>query len=363
MLSSYIKQASGDTGTVPVDKRTQQHEATKYDAVSASRSILSSYLSIASDTGTVKKQVGVPVDHTVITKGGDRTGAHNSFSRGGGTGWRNFVGAFDDDEFVNTAPVAGAQNVRKSSHAIEHSSRDNDASSPSSQLFRMPEPLYSPLSPTSNQPLRLHVGELDEPSATKQLSSSIGMFHSSIKAADAQFSSKRVSFEPLQHAPPPQDSAIIMATEHLQDRVQQLTKKCDDTEDAMRGLIQAHAVEISLIRAEVDMVTSENSRLRLEVAQLQASSHAFVCILLPSHYPCSVATPNLRVRAIPYATSTTDCSCSLWNSPIILKAVMLLLQTLDLSWSKYTGHSPPQFLHASPLFACNSSLISSAEVA
>jgi hypothetical protein len=266
-----MKQASeGPGSTAGTDKRAQRHDGTKYDAVSASRSILSSYLSIASDTGVGK-------NHAAANQSarGDRTGGHNSFSRGGGTGWSNFVGAFDDDEFVNTAPVAGAQNVRKSAHVMDHSNRVDDASSPASvQSFRMPEPLYSPLSPSSNQPLRLHMGELDQPSATKPLSASIGMFRSSIKATDSQFASKRVVFEPLQHLPPPQDSAIITATEQLQDRVQQLTKKCEDTEDAMRGVIQAHADEIGSIRAEAETLSSDNSRLRIQMADLQASLHA-----------------------------------------------------------------------------------------
>lgn len=267
MLSSFIKQASGEA--LPQDKRTQHiphNNETSYDAVSASRSILSSYLSIASETGGGKKQV--TADNF---RGGDRTAGHNSFSRGGGTGWRNVVGAFDDDEFVNTAPIPGAPNVRKSTHAIDRPTGD-DASSPGSiHSFRMPEPLYSPLTPTSNQPLRLHVGELDEPSATKPLSASIGKFHGSLKSVDSQLVNKRVAFEPLQHVPPPQDSAIITATEQLQERVAQLTKRCEDQEVAMRGLIQAHADEINLIRAEADMFASENSRLRLEVSELQAS--------------------------------------------------------------------------------------------
>lgn len=271
MLSSYIKQATGDAAH---DKRATQRQPndSKYDAVSASRSILSSYLSIASDTAVSKKQTSADQ-----SKGGDRTGGHHSFSRGGGTGWRHFVGAFDDDEFVNTAPVAGAQNVRKSVHVTERISGDADASSPGSvQSFRMPEPLYSPLTPTTNQPLRLHLGELDEPSATKPLSASIGVFHGSLKAADAQFNSKRVVFEPLQHVPPPQDSAIIMATEQLQERVALLTKRCEEAEGTMRGLIQAHSEEMNLIRSEADMFASENDRLRREVAELQVRRHAAV---------------------------------------------------------------------------------------
>jgi hypothetical protein len=272
MLSSYIKQATGDAAH---DKRAAQRPPNdgKYDAVSASRSILSSYLSIASDTAVSKKQTSADQ-----SKGGDRTGGHHSFSRGDGTGWRHFVGAFDDDEFVNTAPVAGAHNVRKSTHVTGRISGDDvDASSPGSvQSFRMPEPLYSPLTPTTNQPLRLHLGELDEPSATKPLSASIGVFHGSLKAADAQFNSKRVVFEPLQHVPPPQDSAIIMATEQLQERVALLSKRCEEAEGTMRGLIQAHSEEMSLIRSEADMFASENDRLRREVAELQVRWHAAV---------------------------------------------------------------------------------------
>jgi hypothetical protein len=257
MLSSFMKQASGDTA--PIGNRANVLDGTKYDAVTASRSILSSYLSIASETGGSKKPAA---DYS---RGGEKTAGHNSFSRGSGAGWRNFVGAFDDDEFVNTAPVAGAANVRKSVPVVGHSNRDT--SSPASvQSFRMPEPLYSPVTPTSDQPLRLHLGELDDMSSTKPLSASIGVFRGSIQAAD----SKRVAFEPLRLQLPPQDSAIVMATEQLQDQVQQLTKRCEDTEGAMRGLIQAHADEISLIRAESDMLTSENSRLRVEVAELQA---------------------------------------------------------------------------------------------
>ncbi len=266
-----MKQASGDTQTAPIGNRAHLHDGTKYDAVTASRSILSSYLSIASDTGGSKKPAA---EYARGGRGGEKTAGHNSFSRGSGAGWQNFVGAFDDDEFVNTAPVAGAANVRKSVYVVDHSNRDT--SSPSSlesaikntefQSFRMPEPLYSPLTPTSNQPLRLHLGELDDMPSTKPLSASIGVFRGSIKAAD----SKRVAFEPLRHQLPPLDSAIVMATEQLQDQVQQLTKKCDDTEGAMRGLIQAHSDEISLIRAESDMLSCENSRLRVEVAELQA---------------------------------------------------------------------------------------------
>jgi hypothetical protein len=265
MLSSFIKQASGDAA--PQDKRAQQvqrNSDTGYDAVSASRSILSSYLSIASETGASKKQATTENFRAV-----DRPGGHNSFSRGGGTGWRNFVGAFDDDEFVNTAPVAGAPNVRKSAQAVDRPTGD-DASSPgTSQSFRMPEPLYSPLTPTMNQPLRLHVGELEGSSATKPLSASIGVFHGSLRSADSPYISKRVAFE--QHVPPPQDSAIITATEQLQERVVQLTKRCEEHESTMRGLIQAHTDEISLIRAEADMFASENTRLGLEVSELQAS--------------------------------------------------------------------------------------------
>jgi hypothetical protein len=134
----------------------------------------------------------------------------------------------------------------------------------------MPEPLYSPLTPSSSQPLRLHVGELDAPSATKPLLASIATFQDSLKFSDSHFTGKRVAFEPLQHVPPPQDSAIISATEQLQERVVQLTKRCEDHEGAIRGLIQAHADEISLIRAEADMFASENARLRLEVSELQA---------------------------------------------------------------------------------------------
>ena len=268
MLSTYIRQASEvPSNSAAMEKRAQQKDETKYDAVSASRSILSSYLSIAADTGAGKKHAAADQF--------ERTSGHSSFSRVGGAGWRNFVGAFDDDEFVNTAPVAGAQNVRKSAHSMDHSNRADDAPSPgSAQSFRMPEPLYSPLTPTSDQPLRLHVGELDEPSATKPLSASIGMFRSSIKATAVQFESKRVVFEPLQHIPAPQDSAIILATEQLQDRVQQLTKKCEDTENAMRGLIQAHSDEIGLIRAEAELLSGENTRLKLEISDLQASMRA-----------------------------------------------------------------------------------------
>lgn len=269
-----MKQASGDTA--PIDNRTHMPDGTKYDAVTASRSILSSYLSIASDTGGSKKPAA---EHARGGRGGDKTAGHNSFSRGNGAGWRHFVGAFDDDEFVNTAPVAGAPNVRKSVHVVDHSNRDTGTSSPASvQSFRMPEPLYSPLTPTSNQPLRLHLGELDDMTSTKPLSASIGVFRGSIQSAD----NKRVAFEPLYHELPPQDSAIVMATDQLQDQVRQLTKKCDDTEGAMRGLIQAHSDEISsiraeasneirLIRAESDMLSRENLRLREEVAELQAS--------------------------------------------------------------------------------------------
>ncbi len=280
MLSSYIKQASGDAAP---DKRAPPHQRqptdSKYDAVSASRSILSSYLSIASDTAASKKQAAADQ-----TKGGDRTGGHHSFSRAGGTGWSNFVGAFDDDEFVNTAPVAGVHNVRKSTYVTDHTAGGVDASSPGSvQSFRMPEPLYSPLTPTTNQPLRLHLGELDESSATKPLSASIGMFHGSLKAADAQSNSKRVVFEPLQHVPPPQDSAIIIATEQLQERVLLLTKRCEDTENTMRSLIQAHSQETNLIRSEADMFASENARLRLEVAELQVHWHAAVRHATVSH--------------------------------------------------------------------------------
>jgi hypothetical protein len=292
MLSSFIKQASGEVE--PHDKRAQQmqhNHDSKYDAVSASRSILSSYLSIASETGGTKKQTAT--DHV---RGGDRTAGHTSFSRSGGTGWRNFVGAFDDDEFVNTAPVGGAPNVRKSTHVVVRPAVEQDASSPDSvRSFRMPEPLYSPLTPSSNQPLRLHVGELDEPSATKPLSASIGMFHGSLKAPDSQFVSKRVAFEPLQHVPPAQDSAIIMATEQLQDRVAQLTKRCEDHEGAMRGLIQAHADEIGLIRAEADMFASENTRLRLEVSELQASVPASFEFLDYSDHVRRMATQSLRM--------------------------------------------------------------------
>jgi len=280
MLSSYIKQASGDA--VPRDRPTQQQQqqhGTKYDAVTASRSILSSYMSIASDTGGVKRPMAA--DKSSGGGGGDLTAGHSSFSRGGGTGWRSLMGALDDDEFVNTAPVAGAANVRKSAAAImDHTAGDYDASSPGSvQSFRMPEPLYSPLTPTGTayQPLRFHVGELDASSATKPLSASIGMFRGSFATSDAQFGTKRVAFEPLLHVPPPQDSAIISATEQLQQRVLQLTKRCDETESAMAGVIQGHADEVGLIRAEADAFATENSRLRLEVAELQVSRVARAC--------------------------------------------------------------------------------------
>jgi hypothetical protein len=269
MLSSYIKQASGDAA--PRDRPAQQQQqqpGTKYDAVTASRSILSSYLNIASDTGGTKRLMAS--DKSSGGRGGDLTAGHTSLTRGVGTGWRGLIGALDDDEYVNTAPVAGASNVRKSAFVIERATGDFDASSPGSvQSFRMPEPLYSPLTPTAYQPLHFHVGELDVSSATKPLSASIGMFRGSLASSDTQFGSKRVAFEPLLHVPPPQDSAIISATVQLQDRVHQLSKRCEDTEGAMLGLVQAHADEIIMIRAEGDMLATENTRLRLEGAQLQ----------------------------------------------------------------------------------------------
>jgi hypothetical protein len=272
MLSSFIKQATGQS--LPPEKVVQfppsQQPQPKYDAVSASRSILSSYLSIASETTVSKKH---PASEQA--RGDDRAVGNNSFSRGGGAGWRNFVGAFDDDEFVNTAPVAGAANVRKSTHVVERAAADCDVSSPGSvQSFHMPEPLYSPLTPSSNQPLLLHMNELEEASVSKPLSSSISMFHGSLKASDAALSSsKRVAFEPLRYVPPPQDSAIIKATEELQERVQQLTKQCEDSESAKRELVKSHAEEMNVMRAETECLFSENTRLRLELSELQVKIH------------------------------------------------------------------------------------------
>ena len=100
------------------------------------------------------------------------------------------------------------------------------------------------------------------------------MFHGSLKASDAALSSsKRVAFEPLRYVPPPQDSAIIKATEELQERVQQLTKQCEDSESAKRELVKSHAEEMNVMRGESERLFSENTRLRLELSELQVKIH------------------------------------------------------------------------------------------